>query len=246
MSRLSSIAIATTLLGSPVLGLGGAAAYAHTVQSSGEVAATFHLEPDHNPRAGDPAQVWFALTERGGAIVPLANCDCRLAIYAEPRQAEDTPIATPALTAIAAEQYRDIPGASVVFPKPGRYVLELSGQPAGTATFAPFQFRYSTTVLAATGSASPAPNPVATSFAPPSAHSDRAALPAIDPGERRSAQPIIVVLGSTAIAAIVALGLGLRWLLSRNPATSNPAASNPAVSNPAVKRPPSESERGQF
>jgi hypothetical protein len=236
MSRLSSIAIATALLGWPTLRT--LPAHAHTVQSSGEVAATFHLEPNHNPRAGDPAQVWFALTARGGAIVPLADCDCRLAIYAEPRQAGDAPIAEPALTAIAAEQYRDIPGASVVFPEPGRYVLELSGQPAGTATFAPFQFRYATTVLAATGSA---PNPVAASPTPSPANPDRAALPPVDQRERRSTQQVIVVLSSTAIAAIVALGLGLRWLLSRNPAPNNSVPSNSAV-----KRPPSESERGQF
>ncbi|MEA5518861.1 hypothetical protein VB854_07860 [Limnoraphis robusta CCNP1315] len=119
---------------------------AHEVEVSEDVAATFHLEPNHNPKAGETAQVWFALTRRGGAIIPLEQCNCKLAVYAQPRQAEDKPMITPPLTAISAEKYQGIPGANVIFPKAGSYELELSGTPKGNTSFKPFKLSYSVTV----------------------------------------------------------------------------------------------------
>ncbi|MGL5081831.1 MAG: hypothetical protein ACRC8A_10125 [Microcoleaceae cyanobacterium] len=119
---------------------------AHEVEVSGNVAATFHLEPNHNPKAREIARVWFALTRKGGAIIPLDQCNCKLAIYIEPRSEQSKPVLTPTLTAISAEQYQGIPGTEVVFPKPGRYWLELRGTPQNGETFKPFQFNYSVTV----------------------------------------------------------------------------------------------------
>jgi len=43
---------------------------AHTVKISGDVAAVFHIEPEHNPRAGKPSLTWFALT-RGRTVDPV-------------------------------------------------------------------------------------------------------------------------------------------------------------------------------
>ena len=119
---------------------------AHEVEVSGDVAATFHLEPNHNPKAGETAQVWFALTRKGGAIIPLEQCNCKLAVYRQPRQAEDSPMMSPTLKAISAEKYQGIPGTDVVFPKAGSYELELSGTPKTEANFKPFKFSYSVTV----------------------------------------------------------------------------------------------------
>ena len=48
-------------------------AYSHEVEISGDVAATFHIEPNHNPKAGQTTQAWFALTRKGGTIIPLNN-----------------------------------------------------------------------------------------------------------------------------------------------------------------------------
>ena len=50
----------------PIPPLNSTSVLAHEVEVSGDVAATFHLEPNHNPRAGETAKVWFALTRRGG------------------------------------------------------------------------------------------------------------------------------------------------------------------------------------
>ncbi|MGB3534683.1 MAG: hypothetical protein WBA13_14355 [Microcoleaceae cyanobacterium] len=120
---------------------------AHEVEVSGNVAATFHLEPNHNPKAGETAQVWFALTRKGGTIIPLSECDCQLFIYTEPRSETDKPLITPELNPISAEKYQGIPGTNVIFPQVGRYQLELVGKPKNQESFQPFKFNYSVTVL---------------------------------------------------------------------------------------------------
>ena len=129
-------------------------ALAHNVEVSGDVAATFHLEPNHNPKAGEPAQTWFALTRKGGQIIPLEQCNCKLGVYSQPRSQKASPVLEPPLKAISTEGYQGIPGAAIVFPKPGAYELELSGTPKAGANFKPFQLKYPVTVVA--GTAAPA------------------------------------------------------------------------------------------
>ena len=119
---------------------------AHQVEVSGDVAATFHLEPSHNPRAGQPARVWFALTRRGGQIIPLEQCNCKLAVYPKNRKDGDKPLMQPPLKAVSAEKYQGIPGADIVFPKAGIHELELSGTAQNQANFKPFKLTYTVTV----------------------------------------------------------------------------------------------------
>lgn len=119
---------------------------AHEVEVSGDVAATFHLEPNHNPRAGETAKVWFALTRRGGQIIPLEQCNCKLAVYPKGHKEGDKPLMQPPLKAVSAERYKGIPGADIMFPKAGIYQLELSGDPKKAGNFKPFQLTYTVTV----------------------------------------------------------------------------------------------------
>ena len=114
---------------------------AHNVEVSNGVAATFHIEPNHNPRAGERSQAWFALTRRGGKSIPLSQCNCALAVYSLPRTAEAQPVAKPTLTAINAEN-QDVPGASIIFPQAGAYELELQGTAKDGASFSPFRLTY--------------------------------------------------------------------------------------------------------
>lgn len=127
---------------------------AHTVKASKTVAVTFHLEPDHNPRAGSPAQVWFLLTQKGGGIIPLAQCDCTLQVYSE-QDPDGKALLKPPLAAISAEQYQNIPGTEVIFPQPGAYRLVFQGRPQKDGRFEPFQFSFPVTV--AKGASVPAP-----------------------------------------------------------------------------------------
>jgi hypothetical protein len=116
-------------------------AIAHNVKTAEDVAATFHLEPNHNPKAGEPSQIWFALTKAGGVAIPLENCDCRLAVVQDGRE-----VGQVALKSIDAEQYRGIPGGDFVFPQVGIYQLVFSGKARGNGDFKPFELKYDVTV----------------------------------------------------------------------------------------------------
>jgi hypothetical protein len=53
---------------------------------------------------------------------------------------------TPQLRAVSAERYQGIPGAEIVFPKPGAYDLVLSGSAKDGANFKPFTLTYTVNV----------------------------------------------------------------------------------------------------
>jgi len=121
-------------------------AIAHNVEISGEVAATFHIEPNHNPQVNKPSTAWFALTRRGGSPIPLAECDCSLRVYAVPRVADAQAVLQPELVPIDVEKYQDIPGAEILFPQAGAYELEISGT-AKDDSFTPFELTYTVNVI---------------------------------------------------------------------------------------------------
>ncbi len=147
-------------------------AAAHTVKTGADIAATFHLEPSHNPKAGEPATVWFALTKLGGEIVPLKDCDCQLQV-----QQSGKSVAQPILKALSVEQYQDIPSSEVVFPSVGVYNLEISGKPKTDNAFAAFKFAYQVTVQPGNPQSS-SPNPAQTQSATPDRQPPTAAISA--------------------------------------------------------------------
>ncbi len=133
----------------------GRAAIAHNVQVSQDVAATFHIEPNHNPRAGSETLAWFALTQAGGQQISLQDCACELRVFAEPFKPGDFAMLEPPLIATDSEGYEAIPGAKITFPKPGRYRLELAGKAKDGFSFRPFTFSYAVTVIGGTPAAMP-------------------------------------------------------------------------------------------
>lgn len=183
---------------------------AHQIQIDRGVGATKHIEPNDTPRSGEPTRVWFALTRKGGEVIPLDRCDCTLAVYAQPRSADATPIATPPLEPYSAEGYTDIPATEVTFPQVGAYELVLVGAPkAGLAepqSFDSFQLSFQVTVAQGT---TVAPSPVATS------------QPLIEAGEQSTervitdvvVEPVVAVPEDVTvpvgIGAIVVLALGI-------------------------------------
>lgn len=132
-------------------------AVAHNVEISKDVAGTWHVEPNHTPKAGETARAWVALTRKGGQILPLEQASCQMAAYSQPRKKGDVPVLQPAVKAISIEKYRGILGADIVFPQTGLYQLELSCTPKTQGDFQPFQMKYDVTV--ATGAAAPTPRP---------------------------------------------------------------------------------------
>jgi hypothetical protein len=174
---------------------------AHTVHTAGNVAAIFHIEPNHNPKAGEPAQAWFALTKAGGIPIALSECNCQLAVYDAVKA--DQPIQRPPLVAIAAEQYQNLPGAKIVFPQAGIYRLELQGAAKDGTSFNPFKLSYEVTVQPGEAPVATA-QPAATAAASPASSTTPLAASAPSPN---SATGIV----GGAIGIVVLLGTG--WAL---------------------------------
>ncbi|MBW4563611.1 MAG: hypothetical protein KME32_21200 [Mojavia pulchra JT2-VF2] len=124
---------------------------AHTLKISADVGGTLHIEPNDNPVAGKPAQAWFALTRKGGKVIALKECNCQLAVHAEPHISGEPALLEPKLKPVTAERYQGTPGAEITFPKPGAYQLHLSGKPTAGGNFKPFELKFEVTV--ASGSA---------------------------------------------------------------------------------------------
>lgn len=168
-------------------------AAAHKVQVAEDVGATLHIEPNDTPTAGKPALTWFALTRKGGQVIPLQQCNCQLSVYSEPRDQNAAPILSPPLKSVSAERYQGIPGAEINFPKPGAYQLQLNGTPTAEVNFKPFQLKFTVTVAA--GKAVPKASQETAQL-----ENSQKAVPKL------SAQWLIPIIALTAI-----ISLGIAW-----------------------------------
>ena len=169
-------------------------AEAHKVQVAEDVGGTLHMEPNDTPRAGESALAWFALTRKGGQVIPLSECNCKLSVYTSTSAPSSSPLLTPALKAVSAEQYQGIPGAEVQFPQPGAYQLQLSGTPIAGGNFKPFELKFQVTV--ATGTSIPTVSPQAIQSPNP---------PTPQPPQAKRSWQLPVIALSTI------LGLGILW-----------------------------------
>lgn len=164
---------------------------AHEVETSQDVGGTFHIEPNDAPSAGKPELAWFALTRKGGKVIPLEQCNCKLAVYSEPHKEDSLPLLEPPLKAISKERYQGIPSAEIVFPKAGAYELEISGTPKAGADFQPFELSFDVKVAPGVAAQEPKINVQTTQDNQSEQTENRWLIPAI------------------AIAAI--LSLGIAW-----------------------------------
>ncbi|MEM6437422.1 MAG: hypothetical protein AAF773_26740 [Cyanobacteria bacterium P01_D01_bin.115] len=153
MHRWLLTAFITGLMGGGLAAVNSSTSLAHEVQIADDVGATLHIEPDDVPLAGAPTTAWFALTQAGGTVIPLDQCNCRLTLYDNDTVAVETPLLTP----ISAEGFTDIPSAVVTFPEVGAYELVLQGSPQGDVEFSPFELRFE--VVVAGRATPPASNP---------------------------------------------------------------------------------------
>ncbi len=186
---------------------------AHNVVVSGDVAGTWHIDPDHNPKSGEPARIWIALTKQGGTPIPLEQCDCQLYIYALPNDTQ--PLLTPPLQAITAEQYQNIPSTDVVFPQPGAYRLQLQGKPKATGDFTPFSLQHTVTVAVGKPVSSVSPQPSASGVPPTT---KPVATPAATPTPQAASPISFSRLRSSLalpIAVVVVLGVALAVVFRR-------------------------------
>lgn len=195
-----SLMVGLAIVGSPGL--------AHQVKVAEDVGGTLHVEPNDVARAGEPAQVWFALTHRGGAVVPLADCDCHLQIYREPHAEGDAPLLEPELVPVSAAGYSQIPGTTVVFPEVGAYVLQLEGRPTTPEAFAPFVLPFELTVAAGQQSTTTAPTPATVApTATPSALAQTEPEPATARASHAGTRLVLIAVGSLVLLGAMLWGL---------------------------------------
>ncbi len=122
-------------------------ANAHKIETQKDVGATIHIEPNDSPRAGETALTWFALTHRGGKVIPLNECNCKLSLYPQPHTEGTAPLQRLPFKAVSVANYQGIPGAEITFPAAGSYELELQGTPKAGAKFAPFELQFEINVV---------------------------------------------------------------------------------------------------
>ncbi len=191
-------------------------AIAHTTIVAGDVAGTWHIDPNHNPKAGEPARIWIALTRQGGSSISLDQCACQLLIYSLPNNQQ--PSLTPQLQSITAERYQGIPGTEVIFPKPGAYRLRLQGKPKQAGDFSAFTLDYTVTVGAGSAKPSPPTDPHAASpsIALPQAQPSQPQPPQPQPPQpRKATEPSLgKVLSSLALPIVLVTSLGILLLIT--------------------------------
>lgn len=139
-------------------------ANAHKIETQKDVGATIHIEPNDAPRAGETALTWFALTHRGGKVIPLKECDCKLSLYPQPHTEGTAPLQSLPFKAVSVANYQGIPAAEITFPSAGAYELELQGTPKAGATFSPFELQFEINVVP--GITPQSPKSITTEVAP--------------------------------------------------------------------------------
>ncbi len=115
----------------------------HELKVSGDVAGMIHVQPDHHPVVGEIAQIWIALSQRGGKPIPLSGCDCRMTLR---NLSSATPVLNPILLPISLEGYTDVPSATLRFTQSGRYQVQLTGKPQRGYSFTPFTLEFEVNV----------------------------------------------------------------------------------------------------
>lgn len=191
---------------------------AHNLQVSGDVAGIWHVEPNHNPKAGEPARAWVALTRKGGQTLSLEQANCQMAVYSQPREEGDLPGLQPTVKAISALKYQSVPSADIVFPNTGRYQLELSCTPKTQDKFQPFQLKYD--VVVAPGAAAPASNAETSLLPKKSIKSEKLAVSTVEQqgdlsSSQSDAQWFIAAIALSTILGFGILGIVLRRIAKR-------------------------------
>ncbi len=117
---------------------------AHKVKINNQIGATLHVEPNDQARTNRSTIIWFALTKKGGQIIPLSQCQCQLQVFKLPSKKA---VMQPMLRSINAEKYQGIPSTNISFKQSGTYLLELSGRPQVGANFQPFKLQFDLVVV---------------------------------------------------------------------------------------------------
>lgn len=113
------------------------AAFAHVLQSEGDIGVLMHVDPGDEPVAGEQATLMLEMTAKKGRFA-IADCDCRLRILSEANVVFEAPIAA-GTGGTAAVPF--------VFAAAGMYRAEIAGSPRTGAPFRPFHVGFDVRVV---------------------------------------------------------------------------------------------------
>lgn len=123
----------------------GGVVFAHETTTNGSASVFIHIDPDDNPKPGEPATLFIDVRnkEKGFSI---ENCDCVLTIGQE-----GTVLSTTSLVPSGDSSTYDVMSVPFTFPKNGTYDIGVDGTPKTPGTFTPFSTDYDVTIGAPTG-----------------------------------------------------------------------------------------------
>lgn len=105
---------------------------AHELEADGTIGAVLHVDPDDNPTSGIPVTYLLAFKDTTHRFT-LPGCDCMLRI-----SEDDRLLFTHALVIKYPLDSENV----FTFPRPGVYVLTVSGAPKQAGAFQPFTLHY--------------------------------------------------------------------------------------------------------
>jgi hypothetical protein len=109
---------------------------AHTLETHSTVGALFHIDPNDEPIAGQPATIYIELQDKSAKLTP-ANCNCKLVISLQDKEIFNDFLFKNDAASLATQ-------VPFVFPKAGVYTVSIEGEPA--AEIEPFDLDYETQV----------------------------------------------------------------------------------------------------
>ena len=116
-------------------------AFAHFPASDGSITVILHTDPDDNPIAGQPAQVYADVSDSTGKF-KASNCNCDLII-----SQNNTVLFNHLLQATTQSNSIFSFQTPFTFPNAGTYHITISGNPKTPGAFQTFQVDYNIPVI---------------------------------------------------------------------------------------------------
>jgi hypothetical protein len=129
--------------------------YAHELKIDDQIGGVFHLEPNHDPIAGQPSTLSYALKDLQGKF-RIVDCECVLAAFQSGQEV---------VSSIAGGTDADV-GATIIFPREGTYTVRLSGSPRTKGSFQAFTLENIVEVREPKPTPTPDPTPSASGVLP--------------------------------------------------------------------------------
>jgi hypothetical protein len=100
---------------------------AHILATDGSIGAILHIDPDDDPIAGEPTNLFWDFKNTKGEF-KIEGCSCRIYIIEDGRKIDDEPLSSTTFT--------------YIFPKRNVYEIRIAGQPKQGDSFQPFILSY--------------------------------------------------------------------------------------------------------